>query len=69
MKVQEAIAILSDLNPEAELLIGYSCCGPVPIGEVLGAYEEKSDADGWRFMAELSGMKDEKAVLFEEDAG
>lgn len=66
MKVSEAIEILSIVNPDAELFIAVSCGAPVPVGEVMGASEHNPDCpDEWSF-EDLGGMKDEKAVLFEE---
>ena len=65
MTVQEAIDILTGCHPDAELYIAESCCAPVPIGEVMGAYERNVEApEEWSFTI-LGGMKDEKAVLFE----
>ncbi len=67
MKVSELREILSFVHPNAELFIAVSCGAPVSIGEVMGAYTQNPDCpDEWSFV-DLSGMKDEKAVLLEEE--
>lgn len=66
MTVTEMKEILDFLHPDAEVFIAMSCGAPVSIGEVMGGYERNPDCpDEWSF-TDLSGMKDEKAVLLEE---
>ncbi|HDZ37285.1 MAG TPA: hypothetical protein ENH62_03190 [Marinobacter sp.] len=66
MKVSEAINIISMLHPDAELFIGVSCGPADPVGEIMGGYDRNPDcSDEWRF-TDISGMRDEKAVLIEE---
>ena len=66
MKVSEVVEILSMLNPRAELFIAVSCGPAVPVGEIMGGYDRNPDcSDEWRF-TDISGMRDEKAVLIEE---
>ena len=66
MKVSQATEILSMLNPSAELFIAVSCQPAVPVGEIMGGYDRNPDcSDEWRF-TDISGMRDEKAVLIEE---
>lgn len=69
MIVSELADILSILHPDAELFIAVSCDAPVPIGQIMGGYDRKPDSpDEWSF-TDISGMKDEKAVLIEEGEG
>ena len=66
MKVSEAIERLSMLHPDAELFIAVSCGPAVAVGEIMGGYDRNPDcSDEWRF-TDISGMRDEKAVLIEE---
>ena len=67
MIVSELADILSILHPDAEVFIAVSCGAPVPIGEILGACDRSPGSpDEWSF-TDLSGMRDEKAVLIEEE--
>ena len=66
MIVSELREVLSVLNPDAEVFIGEFGCAAVPIGEIMGGYERNPESpEDWSF-TDLSGMKDEKAVLIEE---
>ncbi len=66
MTVREVIEVLSTAHPDAEVFIGESCCPAVPVGEIMGGYDRNPEyPDEWSF-TDLSGMRDEKAVLIEE---